>query len=206
MWNRQFLTLEHDGTPETFNISIKEFPYKADEPNHVAAIGWNVASDGRADPAYQSMASGVFARGLGDFSMACGRAAFAAGDNATAIGPLASASGNDALAVGSGASAGRAGAIAIGTGALASAANATAVGAGSTSSVANQVTLGGSGSSVGIGDLEASTAAQVGPVQAVTADASGVLGRQAVASAQSVQAVGASLQQVAAISDTVQWA
>lgn len=151
---------------------------------------------------YQSMASGVYARAIGDYSMAFGRAAFAAGDNATAIGALASSSGKDTTAVGSGASAGRAGATAIGAGALASAANATAIGAGATSSVANQVTLGGPGSSVRIGDLEASTAAQVGPVQAVTADASGVLGRQAVASAQSVQAVGASLRQVAEIGDT----
>lgn len=175
------------------------------------ALGKNAQASGYASNAtgadsvaagYQSMASGVYARALGDHSMAFGRAAFAVGDNATSVGALASSSGKDTTAVGSGASAGRAGATAIGAGALASAANSTAIGAGATSSLANQVTLGGVGSSVRIGDLEASTAAQVGPVQAVTADASGVLGRQAVASAQSVQAVGASLRQVAEISDT----
>ena len=53
-----------------------------------------------------------------------------------------------------------------------------------------------------IGDIAASSAAQVGPVEAVTVDASGTLGRQSVASAQSVQAVGSALRQVAAISDT----
>ena len=61
--------------------------------------------------------------------------------------------------------------------------------------------LGGNGSSVRVGDIDASTAAQVGPVDAVTVDANGVLGRQAVASAQSVANVGNNLRQLAAVSD-----
>lgn len=44
------------------------------------------------------------------------------------------------------------------------------------------VAIGGTGSAVRIGDMAASTAAQSGPVEAVTVDANGVLGTTAVAS------------------------
>ena len=57
---------------------------------------------------------------------------------------------------------------------------------------ADQVTLGGAGSSVRIGDIAASTAAQSGPVNAVTVDASGTLGTGAVASAAQLGAVQSS--------------
>ncbi|MEP5173950.1 MAG: hypothetical protein ABJQ42_13430, partial [Erythrobacter sp.] len=66
---------------------------------------------------------------------------------------------------------------------------------------ANQVALGGTGSAVRIGDIDASTAAQTGPVEVVTVDANGVLGRQSVATAASVQNVQVALNTVAAISD-----
>jgi hypothetical protein len=52
----------------------------------------------------------------------------------------------------------------------------TAVGFGATTTRANQVKLGGAGSSVTIGDLAASTAAQSGATSLVTTDASGTLG------------------------------
>ncbi len=60
--------------------------------------------------------------------------------------------------------------------------------------------LGGTGSSVRIGDIDASTAAQVGPVDAVTVDANGTLGRQSVATAASVDNVRVALNAVAQVS------
>jgi autotransporter adhesin len=65
----------------------------------------------------------------------------------------------------------------------------------------NQVTLGGDGSSVRVGDIDASTDAQVGPVDVVTVDANGTLGRQQAASAQSVSNVRVALNAVAQVSD-----
>ena len=52
-----------------------------------------------------------------------------------------------------------------------------------------------------VGDIAASTAAQVGPVQAVTVDASGTLGRQSVATAAAVADVRTSMAHIAAVSD-----
>jgi autotransporter adhesin len=106
------------------------------------------------------------------------------------------------MAIGNGTTASANNAIAVGANARAEFVNATAIGANTVATAANQITLGSSGTSVRIGDIAASTSAQVGPVQAVTVDASGTLGRQSVASAQAVQAVSSALQQVAAISDT----
>ncbi|MEP2735996.1 MAG: YadA C-terminal domain-containing protein, partial [Erythrobacter sp.] len=65
----------------------------------------------------------------------------------------------------------------------------------------NQVALGGAGSSVQVGDIDASTDAQVGPVDVVTVDANGTLGRQQAASAQSVSNVRVALNAVAQVSD-----
>ncbi|MEM6267440.1 MAG: YadA-like family protein, partial [Pseudomonadota bacterium] len=51
------------------------------------------------------------------------------------------------------------------------------------------------------GDIDASTAAQVGPVDAVTVDANGVLGRQSVASAASVDNVRVSMNALAQVTE-----
>ncbi|MBK6296621.1 MAG: YadA C-terminal domain-containing protein [Sphingomonadales bacterium] len=67
-----------------------------------------------------------------------------------------------------------------GAGATTAFAGATAIGTGATTTRANQVVLGGTGSSVTVGDLTASTAAQTGPVSIVTADAGGTLGRSTI--------------------------
>ena len=63
------------------------------------------------------------------------------------------------------------------------------MGAGAVATAQNEVALGGQGSAVRIGDIDASTNAQIGPVDAVTVDTNGVLGRRAVASAQAVQSM-----------------
>jgi len=60
-------------------------------------------------------------------------------------------------------------------------AGSTAIGTNATTTAANQVALGGAGSSVRVGDIQASTAAQNGAVQMVTVDANGVLGRAPIA-------------------------
>jgi hypothetical protein len=56
-------------------------------------------------------------------------------------------------------------------------AGSTAIGAAATTTAANQVALGGSGSSVRVGDIAASTAAQSGVIGVATVDANGTLGR-----------------------------
>lgn len=156
-----------------------------------------------------SVANGEGAVGFGSNSVSTGTGSLAFGAAATAIRVNATAIGNNslaeaasALAVGHNAAAVGAQSTALGANTIVRHENATAIGAGAQTTAANQVTLGGAGSSVRLGDVAASTAAQVGPVQAVTVDASGTLGRQSVASAQSVQAVDTALRQVAAIGDT----
>jgi autotransporter adhesin len=63
------------------------------------------------------------------------------------------------------------------------------------------VALGGPGSAVRIGDIDASTLAQVGPVDVVTVDANGTLGRRQAASAASVADMRVSMSSLAAITD-----
>lgn len=175
-----------------------------------SAIGTDSVASG-----HQAMAGGTFARALGDYSMAFGRAAFSAGSQAAAIGALASATGDDAVAVGSQADASQNGATAIGNAALAKATSATAlgqgaqathagstaIGAGAQTTQANQVVIGATGTAVVVAGIDASTDAQVGPVDAVTVDATGTLGRQRVAGAQQVQEVRLAIDYVAAVSD-----
>ncbi|MGZ8350252.1 MAG: hypothetical protein ACXWU2_09505, partial [Allosphingosinicella sp.] len=87
------------------------------------------------------------------------------------------ATGNLSLAAGHQAVAGGTQSTALGKNANAAQDNSTALGFGATTTAANQVTLGGAGSSVRIGDIAASTAAQTGTVGVATVDASGTLGR-----------------------------
>ncbi|WP_454599483.1 hypothetical protein [Qipengyuania sp. SM2507] len=134
-----------------------------------------------------ALAFGAFATARGSYSVALGYQSFAPTDNATAIGYLTRAQAENATAIGASANASFAGS--------------TAVGQGATTTAANQVMLGGTGSSVRIGDIAASTAAQVGPVDAVTVDASGTLGRQAVAAASAVDSIRLSMNHIAAVTD-----
>jgi hypothetical protein len=74
-----------------------------------------------------------------------------------------------------------AGATALGAGANATFTGSTAIGAGAIASKANEVALGGTGSSVRIGDIAASTAAQqASSANLATIDATGTVGRSGV--------------------------
>ena len=147
------------------------------------AVGYLSSASGTASSALGRLAS---AQGFG--SVAVGNVAATSADLATAIGQEASAGGVRATAIGSAASATGLRATVIGADANASHANSTAVGAFAQTTADNQVMLGGAGSSIVIADIDASTSAQQGPVDVVTIDASGVLGRQAVVSQASMDA------------------
>ena len=98
------------------------------------------------------------------------------GRGAQAFGWQSSATGATSLAAGHQANAAGANASALGKNANAAFAGSTALGFAATTTRANQVKLGGTGSSVTIGDLAASTAAQTGALSFTTVDASGTLG------------------------------
>lgn len=118
------------------------------------------------------------------------------------------------MAIGLPAEATAGGAVALGNASIADQANTVSVGtdifkrrivnvgeAVDDTNAANRVTLGGTGSSVRIGDLAASTLAQQGPVDAVTVDQHGTLGRQQVATAASVQNVRISVNALSQVTD-----
>jgi hypothetical protein len=67
--------------------------------------------------------------------------------------------------------------VALGAGSSATHADSAAIGAGATTTASNQVALGGAGSSVKVGDIDASTSSQSGAVGVATVDADGTLGR-----------------------------
>ena len=146
-------------------------------------------------------AIGGVSSATGGNATAIGYQAGAAGNSATSVGSVANAAGFLATAVGREASAGGTGATAVGYLANAAQTSATAIGQGATTTAANQVTIGGTGSSVRVGDIDASTLAQVGPVNAVTVDASGTLGKGAVASAAQLSSLQGSMARALAVSD-----
>ncbi len=148
----------------------------------------------------QTIASGASATALGQLAVATAPAASALGHNSvasalasTAVGVRATATGIAATAVGRFAAASGTNATALGSGATATFANSTALGTGAATTATNQVSLGGSGSSVRIGDIASSTAAQAGTLAVATVDGNGTLGRNTtllstVASLQSASA------------------
>lgn len=132
----------------------------------------------------QAIASGASATALGQLAVATAPAASALGHNSvasalasTAVGVRAAATGIAATAVGRFAAASGVNATALGSGAVATFAGSTALGFGSATTAANQVSVGGTGSSVRVGDIAASTAAQTGTLAVATVDANGTLGR-----------------------------
>lgn len=177
---------------------------------NAAALGANTRANG-AD----ALAMGAGALAASANAAAIGGTAQATAAGATALGAGAKAIRGDAVAVGSNNIAQGAKAIALGSGAVAVADRAsalgtgavvthegsTAVGAGARTTAANQVMLGAGGTAVVVADIASSTAAQQGPVDAVTIDGAGVLGRQRVASAQSVADVRSTVDHIAAVSD-----
>ena len=124
-----------------------------------------------------AVAIGDQANAGGFHSTAVGGEAVATGRGSQAFGWQSRATGNLALAVGHQANAGGINATALGKNTNAAFDASTAVGFAATTSRANQVVLGGTGSSVTVGDIAASTAAQVGTTALVTVDATGTLGR-----------------------------
>lgn len=185
-----------------------------------SAVGSEAVASGSGAQAF-----GWQARATGNFTLGVGYQSLASGQNATAVGPFAQATGMGASAFGNGAVATQPGTVAVGVRATANAANGTALGAlatasavgstaigarstaafdgstaigtGATTTAANQVTLGGVGSSVRIGDIVASTTAQVGTVSVATVDSNGTLGQNttlipAVAALQTASAAFAS--------------
>jgi autotransporter adhesin len=122
------------------------------------------------------------------------------GVRGTAVG-LSAVAGNTATAVGRSSHATGFESTAVGANAVAAQTGSTAIGRGATTTASNQVTLGGTGSAVRIGDIAASTAAQQGPVQAVTVDGNGVLGRQSVATAAAVDNIRVSMNALAVVTD-----
>jgi len=132
----------------------------------------------------QAIASGASSTALGQLAEATAPAATALGHNAdafglasTAVGVRAAATGTASTAVGRFAAASGVNTTALGSGATATLAGSTAIGFGSATTAANQVSIGGTGSSVRIGDIAASTAAQTGTLGVATVDANGTLGR-----------------------------
>lgn len=91
--------------------------------------------------------------------------------------------------------------VALGRNAQATHSGSTALGAGAATTANNQVVLGAARTAVKVGDIAASTAAQVGPLNVVTVDANGTLGRGASASAAQVDLVRQSVAALAAVSD-----
>ncbi|KRA83184.1 hypothetical protein ASD76_03700 [Altererythrobacter sp. Root672] len=186
--------------------------------NDTTATGSNALSIGNG-----ARANGTSAISLGDATVASGEGAIALGSrsvsttqSAVAVGEAANAIRKNGLALGAGslaegeaatvagyqASAVASNATAIGANSRALHQGSTAIGAGAKTTAENEVALGGAGTSVRIGDLEASTAAQVGPVEVVTVDDSGTLGRQSVVTTVQFNAVSASMIGALAISDT----
>ena len=117
------------------------------------------------------------------------------------MGTFANAAGPNATAVGSGAEARSKSGTAIGHEAVANFTASTALGTGAKTTATNQVKLGGTGSHVVIADIAASTSAQQGPVDVVTIDANGTLGRQRAASVAAVENVRMGMDHIAAVSD-----
>ncbi|KRA83210.1 hypothetical protein ASD76_03855 [Altererythrobacter sp. Root672] len=190
---------------------------QATSPNSTV-IGNNATSTGANAIAIGSGArgNGVSAISVGDATVASGAGAIAVGSSsvattqsAVAVGFKANALRTNSLALGSGALAEGESATVIGYNAVATAANATAigtnsralhagstaVGAGAVTTAANQVALGGAGTAVKVGDIAASTAAQVGPVDVVTVDKNGTLGRQQVVTTAQLEMATATMMQ-----------
>ena len=159
------------------------------------------AGTGSSAAGIGSLAFGSFASSQSKFTTALGYSSIAIGDQATAVGTYANAAGPNATAVGRGAEARSKSGTAIGHNAAANFTASTAVGTGATTTAINQVKLGGTGSHVVIADIEASTDAQQGPVDIVTIDAKGTLGRQRVATAAQVENVRMGMDHIAAVSD-----
>lgn len=141
---------------------------------NASAIGANTVA---GQPGATALGTGAQATGIA--GSALGHNTRAGGLGALAAGVAAQATANNSVALGRLSQATADGAIALGATAQATFANSVAVGFGAATTATNQVSLGGTGSAVRVGDIAASTAAQSGPAQLMTIDASGTIGRSA---------------------------
>lgn len=171
--------------------------------------GVAIGGDSGADPNSNGARAELYATSIGTDSNAGGTGATAIGafansvqSYAMAIGYNSVAAGTNSTAIGSAAFAARTNSTAIGASASSTHANSTAVGAGAQTTAENQLVLGSSTTAVKVAGIDASTAAQQGPVDVVTVDASGTLGRQKAATAQSVQEVRVAMDMIAAVTDS----
>jgi trimeric autotransporter adhesin len=149
-----------------------------------------------------AVAIGIGQQATGNGAVAIGDPNTATGTGAVAVGADNTATGNGAVAIGNANTAGANGAVALGNGANAGQVNAVALGSGATTTRANQVKLGGTASSVTIGDIAASTTAQVGPTDVMTVDSSGTIGRDP-SIRSSIASQGSAITTIQAL-DTIQ--
>ena len=128
-----------------------------------------------------SVALGYAANAQGVGSTAIGTASAAVADGSTALGFVAGATGTGSTAIGAAASAAGNSSVALGNGASANQANAIAIGANVKTSRPNQVAIGNAGNTYTLAGIasQASAAAQSGPTNFVTTDASGNLAASA---------------------------
>ena len=142
-----------------------------------SVAGGLACGDGAFAGAATATANGPDARAEAAASSAYGSGSRALGTNSTAFGSDARATASGATAVGEGSRATGVGSTAVGQGANAGYANSTAIGAGATTTRENQMTFGtglNTYTAPGITSA-ASKAAQSGPLEVVTSDASGNL-------------------------------
>nr|WP_237489091.1 YadA-like family protein [Tsuneonella aeria] len=166
------------------------------------AIGSDSAADSDAIGAraeFYATAVGTDANAGGTAATTVGAAARSAGSYATSIGYASYAGGVGSTAIGTNAYALRTGSVAIGLDAQSTHQNSTAIGSGAQTSADNQIVLGNTQTVVKVAGIDASTAAQVGPVDVVTVDASGTLGRQRVATAQEMRTA---VEYISAVTDS----
>jgi hypothetical protein len=185
------------------------FQASASGSTQASAFGYQAQAnaDRATSVGYSAIANTVRSTAVGDSAVATGYGSVALGNLSNvggsaqfgvAIGYQANATGQNSGAIGFQTIANQANALAVGTNAVADNAQSTAIGYQANTSKNNQVMLGGAGSSVAIGDIDASSAAQTGQLYAVTVDDSGTLGKgSALASAQAVQSLSNSMRQVA---------
>jgi len=129
--------------------------------------------------------------GYGSVAMGLDAIVSPVGSYGIAIGGFARTSGRQAMAIGYRANANQANSLALGPDTVADMINATAIGYLANTSANNQLMLGGAGSSIAIGDIGASNAAQVGPELVLTIDSAGTIGFSNPSAAQSLARSGA---------------
>ncbi|QCI67620.1 hypothetical protein E8M01_27375 [Phreatobacter stygius] len=174
------------GGSQANNVAIGGAATASGANRSSTAVGFDARATGVDTAAFgaTSRATGVNASAFGrgaqataDNAVAAGSGATASGTGSASYGNASVASGLTASAFGAGAQATADNASAIGSGAVAAHSNASAIGRGATTTRANQVMVGSASNTytlAGIGSA-ASRAAQTGPTQFVTSDASGNL-------------------------------